>query len=116
MSNHANDAAVIDRRALMRGLDERRQMQLVFGGGKPRIVQPHAILKKGDGTEILQAYQLHGQTEKGSEKGWKHFELAKLSEVDLLPDYFQPRRDFRPQNSASATVIASVRLDGAIKT
>ncbi len=110
MSEPVRSAADDDRRSVLRGLDERRQLQLVFGGGKPRVVQPHAILKKGDGTEILQAYQLRGHSEKGSEHGWRHFELARISEVDLLPDSFEPRRDFRPQNSASGVMIAAVRL------
>ncbi len=99
----------MDREMVLRALDERRVIQLVYGVGKPRIVQPHAIIRKGDGAELLQVFQVRGQSDKGAEHGWKHFAVARVSAVELLPDHFEPRRDFQPASSASGQVVAQVR-------
>ena len=98
----------MDRDMIVRALEERRVLTLAYAGGEPRTVQPHAILRKPDGTELLEAYQLRGHSESGIEHGWKHFALAQIDDVRLLDDRFEPRRDFRPVSSESGQLVAQV--------
>ena len=96
------------RDTIVRALEERRVLSLVYAGGEARTVQPHAMLRKPDGTELLEAYQLRGPSESGNEAGWKHFALSQIADVRLLDDRFEPRRDFRPVDSESGQLVARV--------
>jgi predicted DNA-binding transcriptional regulator YafY len=98
-----------DRELVLRALDEQRLLQLTYTAGKARVVQPHAILRKSDGTEILEAYQIRGHSESGIEHGWRHFDLTRIRDLSLLAEHFEPRRDFQPRSGASGVVIAEVR-------
>lgn len=71
-------------------------------------MQPHAIVRKPDGTEILEAYQVRGSDSDG-EYGWRSFDVARIETFELLPERFEPRRDFRPVSSSSGQVVAAVR-------
>ena len=104
----------MDRETIIRALEDRRLLEVVYGGGEARIVQPHAILRKADGTELLEAYQLRGGAESGAEHGWKHFDLDRIDRAELLEERFEPRRDFRPVSSQSGTLVAQVRADEAL--
>jgi predicted DNA-binding transcriptional regulator YafY len=94
---------------IVRALEERQVLLLTYGTGGPRTVQPHAIVRKPDGTEILEAYQVRGYTETDAEHGWKSFEIGRIESLELLQERFEPRRDFRPVSSQSAQVVATVR-------
>ena len=48
------------RAIIMQALEDRRVLDLSYAGGAPFAVQPHAILRKPDGTEVLEAYQVSG--------------------------------------------------------
>ncbi|MGH7717570.1 MAG: WYL domain-containing protein [Gemmatimonadaceae bacterium] len=94
----------MDREVILRALDEQRVLRIEYRGGAARTIQPHALVKKPDGTELLQAFQVRGHSEGGAEHGWKTFDLAHLDRVDLLDEHFEPRRDFRPVSGQSARV------------
>ncbi|MBX6333522.1 MAG: WYL domain-containing protein [Gemmatimonadaceae bacterium] len=102
----------MDRNFVMMALDERRVLQIIYAGGGPRTIQPHAIVRKADGTELLEAYQVTGGTEGEVEHGWRHFDLSRIDHVDLRGETFEPRRDFRPVSSESGVVVAQVRQAG----
>lgn len=104
----------MDRGTIMRALDERRVLQIIYAGGGPRAIQPHAILRKPDGTELLEAYQVQGFTEGGMEHGWKHFDLSRVDHVEPREETFEVRRDFRPVSGESGVVVAQVRPDAAM--
>lgn len=104
----------MDRSAIIQALDERRIVQLAYADGGPRIVQPHAIVRRPDGTELLEAYQVRGRGDGGSEHGWRNFDLARVDDVELKHETFEPRRDFRPVSSESAVVVAQVRQDAPL--
>lgn len=104
----------MDRSTITQALAERRVLQIIYGGGGPRTVQPHAILRKPDGTELLEAYQVHGFSEGGMEHGWKHFDMARIDHAEPREETFEPRRDFRPVSSESGVVVAQVRSDAAL--
>ena len=96
------------REDIVRALEERQVALMTYVSGGARTVQPHAIVRKPDGTEILEAYQVRGYTDSDSEHGWKSFELARIETFELLPERFEPRRDFRPISSSFGQVVAAV--------
>ena len=104
----------MDRDTIMRALEERRVVQLTYDGGGMRTVQPHAILRKPDGTELLEAYQVKGFSESGAEHGWKNFDLARIDQLETKSETFEPRRDFKPVSSESGVVVAQVRTDATM--
>jgi hypothetical protein len=97
------------RNDIVRALEERQAALLTYVSGGPRTVQPHAIVRKPDGTEILEAFQVRGYTETDAEYGWRSFDIARIETFELLPERFEPRRDFRPVSSQSGEVVATVR-------
>ena len=99
------------RNDIVRALEERQVALLTYVSGEPRTVQPHAIVRKPDGTEILEAFQVRGYTETDAEHGWRSFDIARIETFELLPERFEPRRDFRPVSSQSGQVVATVRSD-----
>lgn len=101
----------MDRETIVRALDERRVLQIRYGGGESRTIQPHAILRKGDGTELLEAYQVRGHTVGGHDYGWKNFDLTRIDSVEVMSEQFEPRRDFRPRSSESGQLMAQVRVE-----
>ena len=96
---------------IVRALEERQVALLTYISGGARTVQPHAIVRKPDGTEILEAFQVRGYTETDAEHGWRSFDIARIETFELMPERFEPRRDFRPVSSQSGQVVATVRSD-----
>ncbi|MBK5187957.1 MAG: hypothetical protein JJD97_06900 [Gemmatimonadaceae bacterium] len=99
----------MSRAIVLQALEERRILRVVYATGGMRMIQPHAILRKPDGTELVEAFQVQGFTEGGVEHGWKNFDLARLQQVELGDERFEPRRDFKRVSSAFGVVVAGVR-------
>jgi predicted DNA-binding transcriptional regulator YafY len=103
------------RETILRGLAERRVLQIMYGTEGLRDVQPHAILRKPDGTELLEGYQLRGASAKGVEHGWRHFDIARITHAEPLEEHFEPRRDFKPVSGESGQIVATVRSAEAVE-
>ena len=103
------------RNDIVRALEERQVVLMTYVSGGARTVQPHAIVRKPDGTEILEAYQVRGYTEADAEHGWKSFEVGRIDTFELLPERFEPRRDFRPVSSTFGQVVATVRSGATVQ-
>jgi hypothetical protein len=101
------------REIILQALEERRVLDLSYAGSAPYAIQPHAIVRKSDGTELLEAYQVSGFGEDFAEHGWKTIDMSRVELASLRPERFEPRRDFRPVTGGSAQVIAQVRGDVA---
>ncbi|MDQ6887416.1 MAG: WYL domain-containing protein [Gemmatimonadota bacterium] len=99
----------MDRESVLQSLEERRVVQLSYRNGGARTVQPHAIVRKPDGSEVLEAYQLNGDSESGTDHGWKNFELSSIDSLELLPERFDPRRDFGVVSGEAGQVVAQVQ-------
>lgn len=99
----------MSRALVLQALEERRVLRIVYATGGMRMIQPHAIFRKPDGTEQLEAFQVQGFTEGGVEHGWKNFDLSRLQQVELGAERFEPRRDFKRVSSALGVVVAGVR-------
>ena len=96
------------RAIVLQALEERRVLRIVYATGGMRMIQPHAILRKPDGVEQLEAFQVQGFSEGGIEHGWKNFLLSRLQQVELGDERFEPRRDFKRVSSALGVVVAGV--------
>lgn len=101
----------MSRAIVLQALEERRVLRIVYAAGGSRSIQPHAILRKPDGTELLEAFQVQGFSEGGVEHGWKHFDLAHIHHAELREERFEPRRDFRRVSSALGVVVVNVRAE-----
>ena len=99
----------MSRAIVLQALEERRILRIMYLSGGMRMIQPHAILRKPDGTEQLEAFQVQGFTECGLEHGWKTFDISRLQHVELGDERFEPRRDFKRVSSAFGVVVAGVR-------
>ena len=97
------------RSIVLQALEERRVLLIVYSVGGMRMIQPHAIVRKTDGTEQLEAYQVQGFSEGGVEHGWKNFDLSRVQQADLGDERFEPRRDFARVSNAFGVVVAGVR-------
>ncbi len=104
-----SSAAAIDRKLILRSLEDQRLVRIVCIGGDTHVLQPHAIIRKPDSAELLEAYQIQGDHAGRPEHGWRHFDLATISQVEILGERFEPRRDFRPVSGESGLVLAQVR-------
>lgn len=105
----SSEAAAADRKLILRSLDDRRLVRIVCIGGDTHVLQPHAIIRKPDSAELLEAYQIQGDHDGRPEHGWRHFDLATVAQVEILSERFAPRRDFRPVSGESGVVLAQVR-------
>lgn len=101
----------MSRAIVLQALEECRVLRIVYAGGGSRTIQPHAILRKPDGTELLEAFQVQGFSEGGMEHGWKNFDLAHVHHAELREERFEPRRDFKRVSSAFGVVVANVRSE-----
>jgi predicted DNA-binding transcriptional regulator YafY len=99
----------MSRAIVLQALEERRVLRITYALGGMRMIQPHAILRKPDGTELLEAFQVQGFAEDEVEHGWKNFEMARLHRVELGEERFEPRRDFKPVSTVQGVVVAGVR-------
>ena len=101
------------RETILRALEERRVLQITYGTDGMRVIQPHAILRKPDGTELVEAYQMRGHSEGSGEQGWRHFNIGRISHAEPTEEHFEPRRDFRPISGRSGELLATVRTEEA---
>jgi hypothetical protein len=107
-------ALAAGRNAILRALDQRRMLRVVCVRGEVHVLQPHAIVRKPDGSELLQAYRISVEASDRGGHGWRHLDLLSVSEVGLLTERFSPRRDFQPVSGASGMIIAQVRGSASV--
>lgn len=62
--------------------------------GYARVVQPHALGEAGEGKAALLAYQVSGDSEKGTPPGWRVFLVAEIQSPALRDQTFACRGDF----------------------
>ena len=74
--------------------DAIRNMKLIefyYNGGN-RIIEPHCHGVTTAGNQGLRAYQVEGFSESGK-MGWKMFDLANASNIQVLDETFSGPRD-----------------------
>ena len=76
---------------LVRAIRERRLVELVYKGGRPRTVEPHDYgIRRG--ADWLLVYQLAGESRSGAIEGWKWLTLAGIDRLRVLDRHFSGTR------------------------
>jgi hypothetical protein len=76
---------------LVRAINERRLIEFVYKGGRPRIAEPHDYGILG-GVESLLAYQVSGESRSGTPHSWKHIKIEDMSQLRVLDRKFSGSR------------------------
>lgn len=82
---------------LMRAIGEKRLIEFVYKGGRPRIVEPHDYGLK-NGAEALLGYQISGESRSGAPHGWKQFDVDEIRQLRVLDRHFHGTRADRAQH------------------
>lgn len=74
---------------------EKRLIQFLYDGG-PRTVEPHCLGITTAGNLAIRAFQVRGFSLSGGIPDWRMFELAKMSQLQILNTSFSnPRPGYR---------------------
>jgi hypothetical protein len=76
---------------LVRAINEKRLIEFVYKGGRPRIVEPHDYGIRG-GVEKLLVYQISGESSSGNPHGWKELRVEDMSQLRVLDRTFPGSR------------------------
>ena len=76
--------------SLCEAIDTRHQVKFMYQG-KPRIVEPHDYGIQQDRARLL-TYQLAGQSSSGQLPDWRWFDVAKISDFEVLENTFPGNR------------------------
>jgi hypothetical protein len=76
---------------LVRAIVEKRLIEFVYKGGRPRIVEPHDYGRRS-GAERLLGFQISGESQSGATRGWKEFDVDKVSRLQVLERRFPGTR------------------------
>jgi hypothetical protein len=82
---------------LVAAIKEKRLIEFVYKGGRPRIVEPHDYGIRG-GVEKILAYQTSGESRSGNPHGWKWFEVENMRQLTVLDRQFAGTRADSNQN------------------
>ncbi|MBX6341672.1 MAG: hypothetical protein IRY97_04385, partial [Thermomicrobiaceae bacterium] len=66
--------------------------------GAVRVVEPHAVYIGSNNRGFVDFYQRSGFSRSGDLPGWRRFALSDVASVRVLPETFEPRADYRPEN------------------
>lgn len=84
----------------------RRLLAFVYDG-HARVAEPHCHGTGAEGQEFLRAYQVEGTSASGA-LGWKLFEVAQMTRLQLLDVGFVVRPDFNANDVAMHPVHCCV--------
>ena len=75
--------------------------------GGSRVIEPHCYGQTTKGNEAVRAYQVSGYSSSG-EMGWKMFDLAKASSLEVLPEEFNIRPDYKKGDKGMRKIYIEV--------
>ena len=94
---------------LVSAITEKRLIEFMYKGGRPRIVEPHDYGVRG-GIEKILAYQISGESRSGAPHGWKWFEVENMRQLRALDRHFPgSRADSDQQHFEWDTLFARVK-------
>ena len=85
---------------LLAAIREKRLIEVVYKGGRPRIIEPHDYGIRG-GVETLLAYQVDGESHSAASDGWKQFEIESIQQLRIFDRKFPNRPQTLRQRIAS---------------
>ena len=76
-----------------------------------REVRPHALYESSPGKISLSGVQVSGPTSSGpgALPGWRLFDVAMITDVEVQPGVFEPDPDFRPRSARFGRLILDCR-------
>ena len=90
---------------ICRAIAEKKYIQFQYDGGR-RVVEPHCYGISTAENHVLRAYQVSGYSQSGNPKGWKLFDIAKASQIEILPESFEgPRRGYDRFDDAMSQIF-----------
>jgi hypothetical protein len=94
---------------LVSAINEKRLIEFVYKGGRPRIAEPHDYgIRRG--LEALLVYQISGDSRSGTAHGWKHLEVENMTQLCVLDRTFPGSRgDSRQHHREWDTLFARVK-------
>lgn len=91
---------------LVEAIEERRILEFVYDG-LPRRVEPHTYGRSREGSLILVAYRIGGESHSGKPEGWHLFSVQKITELkptDLT--FSETRPGYNPDDPRIPTPFA----------
>ncbi len=85
-------------------ISTRRMIRFSYDGGV-RTVEPYCHGVSTAGNEVLRAYQVGGFSQSEDPTGWRLFDLAKMEDVEITGEKFEP---YRPEYNPGDQVMRSV--------
>jgi hypothetical protein len=76
--------------------------------GHPRVIDPHVYGVLSNGSLVLSGCQVGGSSRSGKLPQWKHFELERIEQLDILEESSRIRADYNPDDPRFAKVYAQV--------
>jgi hypothetical protein len=70
---------------------EKRLIEFVYKGGRPRIVEPHDYGIRG-GVEKILPYQISGESRSSNPHGWKWYDVDDTRQLTVLERHFPGSR------------------------
>ncbi len=67
-----------------------------------RIVEPYCFGESTTGADVLRAYMIRGHSSSGIPKGWRLFDVSKITNLTILEDesFDGKRKGYNPNDSA----------------
>lgn len=95
-------------RRLKNAISERMTVRFSYND-LPRVVEPYAFGRTGDGKRLLRAYQIAGRSSSDGRLGWRLFDIALIRDFDVAGDSFSPsRRDYNPNDPVMTEYFARI--------
>lgn len=76
---------------IIEAINNRKLLEFTYDGCH-RIVEPHTYGVSTADNEVLSAYQIDGQCNKGKVPDWKLFKIDKIESLIVLDDCFENER------------------------
>lgn len=77
---------------IIEAIENRKLMEFNYDGNF-RIVEPHTVGISKTGKEMLSAYQIDGNSNRGEVPCWGQFSISKIENLNVLSDKFTGTRN-----------------------
>lgn len=93
---------------LITAIEKHRIVKFIYDGGT-RVVEPFAYGISHENKEVIRCWQVEGYSKSGSSQGWKLFEVAKIENLFMTEETFQPNRiGYRKGDSVMRYIICEI--------
>lgn len=77
--------------------------------GHNRIIEPHLVGEKTNGSIVLSAWQIGGYSESGSQPPWRNYTLQKINNFVITTETFtNSRQGYNPNDRTMKRIICRI--------